>query len=497
MRSIPLLLVLVGCIAGCQQVGKQALTCSPVNTCSPVKLAAPPVAGAGSASSPSTQQSAPVRVIAAQYTQRPAATVAFAETPLQQPAAGKAAALPQPAAVQPAESASAAASLLVSEPSGDSASGQPAAAPLSLDNILETSLAENPDLVTLRGQVNVTRAVGGVTRAYPWNPFIQSQYFPHGHPFLPGGSPDSSAGLSNYYIWVMQCFELAHQRRYRAHIAAATVTQAQWNVHQAELLSVALTMRLYFAALYQRELLDLARQTADMNGRLLGVVERRFKANLGVPAELTTAKVAARQSRRQADLADATYQAALLALRQQMNMPLDQPLEFAQRLTDFAWASVHGLELPEESGTATAAEGLAAELVQGRPDLMAASAGIRVASANALLARAARVPDIAAGPIYETADDGTQYLGVRFQTDVPILNTGGAIGQSAPGRASTAAAQLLATSPAGHARSPSGGRPLRAGPAAGRKDCCRSNARRRGYPRRAAANHRAVRSRPG
>jgi cobalt-zinc-cadmium efflux system outer membrane protein len=295
---------------------------------------------------------------------------------------------------------------------------------LGLADALNTALLQNPDLNTLRGQINVSRAVGGVTRVYPWNPFIQSQYFPNGRPFVPSSTPGGGAGMSNYYVWAMQRFELAHQRRYRAQIAAATVTQVQWNVQQAELLNVAQTMRLYFAALYQRELHELAIETAQLNERLLGVVERRFKANLGMPADLTTAKVAARQARRQADLAEATYQAALLALRQQLNMRLDQPLALGQRLTDFKWEGVRGFDAPEPNGAAASWENLAAELVQGRPDVMAASAGIMVANANAQLARAARVPDISAGPIYETGDDGTRYLGMRLQTDVPVWNTG-------------------------------------------------------------------------
>jgi outer membrane protein TolC len=47
--------------------------------------------------------------------------------------------------------------------------------------------------------------------------------------------------------------------------------------------------------------------------------------------------------------------------------------------------------------------------------------------ANLNLARAARVPDILAGPILETADDGTQFLGVRMQRDFGVVNNGSAL----------------------------------------------------------------------
>jgi outer membrane protein TolC len=62
--------------------------------------------------------------------------------------------------------------------------------------------------------------------------------------------------------------------------------------------------------------------------------------------------------------------------------------------------------------------------VEGRPDVLAAQAGVRVSDANLRLARAAVVPDVQAGPIYETADDGTKYLGLRLQMNLPLFDTG-------------------------------------------------------------------------
>jgi cobalt-zinc-cadmium efflux system outer membrane protein len=195
----------------------------------------------------------------------------------------------------------------------------------------------------------------------------------------------------------------------------------QWNIQQGELMNVAQTTRLYFIALYQRELRDLAREFAQINEHLLGVVDRRFHANLAMPADVTMAKVAARQTRRQADLAEANYQTAMLALRQQLNLPLDTPLVVGDQITNFAWSPVQCIDTDSPSLSPTE---LASALVQSRPDLMAASAVIAVANANAWLARAARIPDIQVGPIVDTGDDGTQFMGLRVQSDIPVLNTG-------------------------------------------------------------------------
>lgn len=309
----------------------------------------------------------------------------------------------------------------VEEPGSGKQAVPPSAGPVSLTlpKALATSLTQNPDLVALRGQPRVNQAMVGVARTYIWNPFVQAQFLPQGQPFVHTnpGVPASGAGLASFYVWVMQRFELAHQRKFRTRSALAALDQAQWNVFQAELLNVARTTGLYFAALYQKELYELAAESAKLNRRIADIVERRFKANLARAADRTTANVAARQALRTAELAEASYTAALLALRQQLNLPLTTSLDLPERLDDVRWLSLLGDGAAAEST-------LAEELVEGRPDVMAAQAGFRVAEANWRLARAALVPDVQAGPIYDTADDGTRYLGFRFQMDLPVWNTG-------------------------------------------------------------------------
>ena len=287
---------------------------------------------------------------------------------------------------------------------------------LTFSRALNQSLVANPDLVALRGRLDINRAMVGVARTYPWNPFIQAQFLPTGTPFVANtpGQPASGAGYGSYYIWVMQRFEVAHQRQFRTRGAMAGLDQTQWTIFQGELLNVAQTTRLYFAALYQKEVHELARETAELNERLATVVEQRFKANLARPGDVTTARVAARQSRRQAELTDATYHAALAALYQQLNLPTPAPFDFEDKLTEVQWYPLDG------SRESVAAE----ELADGRPDVLAAKAGVHVADAAFGLAKAAMVPDIQAGPIYDTGDDTTHYIGVRVQMNLPIFDTG-------------------------------------------------------------------------
>jgi outer membrane protein TolC len=283
---------------------------------------------------------------------------------------------------------------------------------------METSLTQNPDLVTLRGQIGVNQAMVGVARTPIWNPFIQAQVFPRGRPFVPTDPavPASGAGLSNFYVWAMQRFELAHQRRFRTESALAALNQVEWNVFQGELLNVAQTVRLYLAVLYQKELYELAAASAELNRRLLVVLESRQRANLSKQGDVIAARIAARQSLRQTELAETAYQLSQAALRQHLNIPMQSPLNLTDRLTEIQW---HALHTPEQDEAA-----LAAELVEGRPDVMAARVGIQVAEANLRLAKAAMIPDVSAGTIYETADDGTRYIGLRVQMDIPVWNNG-------------------------------------------------------------------------
>ncbi len=370
-----------------------------------------------------------------------------------------------------------------------SAAADGVAASLTLPDALQQSLMANPDLVALRGQRNVNEAMVGVAQTYIWNPFVQSQFFPNGRPYVPNtpGQPASGGGQSNYYIWAMQRFEMAHQRRFRTKSALAALDQTQWNIFQGELLNVARTTSLYFAAVYQKELYDLAAETAELNERLAAIVERRFKANLARAADLTTAKVAARQSRRAADLAEMTYRAALLALRQQLNVPLTTPLQLAEPLEAVAW-------LPLDAGRAAEESALAAEVIEGRPDIMAAQAGYRVAEANWRLARAAMVPDVQAGPIYETADDGTRYIGFRMQMEMPVWNTGAPLARQR--RAEMNQSQL--TYEQLKVRAPPGGadryRPVRSDSRPGGEG---GAGQRHGHAVRAARCNAAVRGGPG
>jgi outer membrane protein, heavy metal efflux system len=327
----------------------------------------------------------------------------------------------QVAATQPADKAKPPASLPPLQPAQE-----PANAPLglSLSEAIETGLTRNPDLITQRQAENVGAAVLGVARTPLFNPTVQARILPY-NKFADG----TNAATYNYVL-LWQQFELAHQRHFRSENASAALNGIRWTIHQAELMNVALTEQLYFTALYQRGLRDLADMTARVNETLLSVMERRLKGGQASAADVAMVRFDTHSSRQQARLAAIGYQNAVLALRRQLNLPPDAPLELPGELTDFTWQPINGPELCRLVGdgsvfaNATGPEALAAELASHRPDVLAAKANAQAGQANVRLAKALRVPNLWLGPFYSRDSEGIVSVGFQTQMDIPVVNTG-------------------------------------------------------------------------
>ncbi len=314
---------------------------------------------------------------------------------------------------------------------------------MNLDQAIATGLEQNPTLISLRATQPIADAAVKVSQVYPFNPLVQVEVCPVDRELGTG------QGATLNYVYLLQTLELAHQQRYREEGAAAARNQVNWTVVQAELTNAAQTERLFFTALYQRDLRDLAKLTASLNEQLLGVVQRRFNAGQGPPAEQTTATVAARQSRKQAGLAEANFQTALLALKRQLNVETGATVALAGHLEDFVWMPVEGAETDpsNDPGPIHVSSEVTAKLASERPDVLAAHAGTTAALAAADLAKANMVQNIAVGPYYERDDYGTLFLGLRAQMNLPIWDSGRPLANQRVAEATrqnTAAQQLSA-----------------------------------------------------
>lgn len=291
---------------------------------------------------------------------------------------------------------------------------------LSLIEAIDQSLITNPDLIAVRQQEGVGQAMVGVAQKYPFNPFLQTR-------ILPWGQRANGNSASVYrYVLFSQTFELAHQQRFRKQNAMAALNDVRWTIAQAELVNVAQTERLFFTALYQKALWQLAIVNTDVVVGLQNIIERQLKAGAASASDVSIARIDANSARQQQKLAEANYLTAIEAVKRQLNLPDDAAFDVRGELDQFQWNEVNDayaycLER-NETAKRTLTE-LADELASIRPDVLAAESRVSAIRANVSLAKANRIPNLMAGPFY-SQDADIYYIGFQAQADVPIVNGG-------------------------------------------------------------------------
>ena len=319
-----------------------------------------------------------------------------------------------PSAVKPAETTDSKSNVLQvsaetpydgnSTTGGSTASSHFPLSRMSIRDAVETGLAQNPDLIALRQAEGVGSATLGVARTYPFNPWVQIQASPYQRAL------NGASGTTTHYILLMQQIQLAHQQRYREEAACATLNSIRWNVLQAELLNVAQTERLYFAAVYQKGLRDLANINAKNNQQLLQILQSQFEDGQATAADVAIVRLDARSALQQQRLAEANLQTALLDLKRHLGIQPEAQFDLDEEIVRWTWRPAEMTQLTE--------------LAAGRPDVMAARADADVARANTSFANAARTPDLQIGPVYLRDDFGTTFMGFRAKMDVPVINNG-------------------------------------------------------------------------
>jgi outer membrane protein TolC len=294
---------------------------------------------------------------------------------------------------------------------------------LTLRGAIDRALDLNPDLITQREADPVSIAARGVAYTYPFNPYVQVQATPA------QWQKTEEVGKTIYnYVLLFQTIQLAHQQRFREDAGDAVVNTVRWNIRQQELLNVAQTQRLYFSALYQRGIRDLAKASNDNNQELLRILEKQLAAGQATAADVAIVRVDARSTQQQAQFAEANYETSLRDFRRQLNLLPDAPIEPAGDLWSYDWQlltpEMLGIALPD--GVAPPAAGETSALVAGlaasRPDVMAARADVDTGRANYNLANASKITDLQIGPYYQRTESGTTYLGFRGQIDLMVID---------------------------------------------------------------------------
>lgn len=320
--------------------------------------------------------------------------------------------------------------------------GRPADLParITLEDAISLALARSPELAAARAGEPVAHAAYHVAQTYPWNPQFQLQLLPYNR------DRNGRLGAVAQQYSIVQTLELGGQRRYRAGAAAANWEQVDDAIGQAELMNVAQTTRLFYTAIYRRELRDLSGALAELNEQLVGVMRRRMKAGQASNADVQLAALEAQSARRRQRFAELTYQTAIASLRSHLNFDAGAPLELDGDWTNRRWRPIdevfHGdcqCAAGDGAGDGPPSEPIAdaalfpddetalRRLVAARPDVMAARAAVAMAAENLQLAQAAKRPDLQIGPMYQRDETATEFWGLQAQMAIPVVNTGAAL----------------------------------------------------------------------
>ena len=177
--------------------------------------------------------------------------------------------------------------------------------------------------------------------------------------------------------------------------------------------------------------MQLAEVNDKNNRQVLRIVEKQLQAGEATAADFEIVRIDRQSTLQQLQLASATYQASVRDLARQIGVAPQSLQSLSGSLDGILWQIPGGTNEMSVSAlnsdlniVATDARGGVVSWASSRPDVMAARADIDVARSNLNLASASKTPDLQIGPYYQTAADGTNFLGFRGQVDLPVINTG-------------------------------------------------------------------------
>jgi cobalt-zinc-cadmium efflux system outer membrane protein len=285
--------------------------------------------------------------------------------------------------------------------------------PLNLETALEWTLSCNPDLVTLRQNLNVSADAVAVARHFPTslNPSVSVTL----QPWVFERGVDQSINQLATLVSVswLQPIEFGHRTAIRTLIASAAYSQTRFTILQSELMALVQTYRLHQGGVYRREKYRIAVELADFNQKLLEALKRQMQANQIPASDVVLAEVENQTTLQHVETAWQEYVQAQMDLCQQIGVP---------RLADTV-ELVGNLQSPDyrESGDDVA---FVSTALSSRPEILAAQAQVAGSHDAVSLARADRIPIPSVGPVYEKDESNVSFYGLGLSSPIPILNTG-------------------------------------------------------------------------
>ncbi len=283
---------------------------------------------------------------------------------------------------------------------------------LDLEEAVTLALRQNPRFQASRLETNLARARKVIAQTYPYNPELGIE----GGRALPYGRAEDFASR----ISLSHTVELGGKRGYRIAAAEADIERSGYAVADARRLLRAQVVAQFFEVIFLKQREALAAEKLELARRFLETSAARLRARQIAEIEANVVRLdfnRATTEKEEATRESRIARAKLAALIGRPDLP-----EFEVK-GDLGVIVV----IPDRERLARAA-------LEGRPDLHAARAALRVREKNLDLAGSLAVPDVNAGLFAEresllldtptgTLSDRDTVLGVAITIPLPLLNT--------------------------------------------------------------------------
>ena len=272
-----------------------------------------------------------------------------------------------------------------------------AAAPLTLEQVLDIARAKNPSLLSAEQHVDATKAAE-IAAGLRQNPS-----------FTVSGA-DVTLGASNpaspysYAANVTRLFERGQKRRWRLDSARSTtdVTRSQFN---DQIRQTVLQIRNAFTnMLIAKEAMRIAQDNLDSYGKTVGLSKARLDA--GDISKTDFERIDLQLAEFESDYDNAKLDLAQASDSLQLLMGIEKPAA--------AFDITGNIQAPDVTITLAQAE---QDALAARPDYLAARQGVTLADANVKLAGAGGTTDPTIGGEYERT---ATYNSVGFQISIPL-----------------------------------------------------------------------------
>jgi len=252
-------------------------------------------------------------------------------------------------------------------------------AEITFEQVLDTVRERSPDLQSARARID--EAHGRIVDATTWhyNPELEAAVGPR------FGSAASDEEFLDWSVGARQRFELGGKRSARIDGATARAEAATMRAADAERIALHDAATAYVELLYWQHRSELAQRRVDLGEDLARIARRRVELGAAGGIEESLAAVALLGAQAEAAQALSVRAQAQTRLTAFMGSPAET--RYAPRDTLASVALAVATEASAEAGE--------------RADVRALRAEERGADADVAAARAARVPDIAVGAVYD------------------------------------------------------------------------------------------------